>query len=243
MQATGTNAGAGCRCSVIGDLRRIATSSLKGSSSLAELLQQEHVYAIGMPHGLNRELLVLDSKAYHSYFDDDLTYRVEEISDANVAFLGYAVVPAWAEYRIPDDVREFAHLETWIADFSLSIGLDQSSGPIPFKIVAEAWGLRWFVVGGEGNGQPTPRDAFLRSKFQGGLNDCSFEGFGFYTKNHRGNVPEHPMATSPVSDVHMHFRTTTEHKGRPFLAHLDDHVLLKPGGRIYFPQHVSISSS
>ena len=37
--------------------------------------------------------------------------------------------------------------------------------PMPIKLFAEAAGLRWFVVGGEGNLLPNPRESFLRKKF------------------------------------------------------------------------------
>jgi hypothetical protein len=222
-----------CGCGIIGDLRRIATSDLKGSCDLATLLMQPHLYAIGMPEGLDRELLVLNSQAYHSYFDADLKYHVGEIKDARVAFLGYANVSAWIEYRIPADVTNFAQLETFIGSQSANSGFNQDVA-LAFKLVTEAAGLRWFVVGGEGNGLPTPRDSFLRKKFQGGLDDCAIEAFGLYSKHNRGNLPEKPMATSPVSDIHMHFRTT---RGALFVAHLDDNIILKPGGSIFFPAH------
>lgn len=90
------------------------TQKLKGSCQLADLLKQPNLYAIGMPEGLDRELLVLDSKAYHSYFDEDLRYHVEEIQDARVAFLGYAYVTAWTEHKIPAEVTSFAQLENFV---------------------------------------------------------------------------------------------------------------------------------
>ena len=80
--------------------------------------------------------------------------------------------------------------------------------PLPVKLVTEALGLKWFVVGGEGNGVPNGRDSFMRKKFTGGLDDCAIEAFGLYSKHHRGDEADKPMATNPVSFIHMHFRTT-----------------------------------
>ncbi len=228
-----------CRCDIIGDLRWIATSELKGNCDLAALLEQPHLYAIGMPEGLDRELLVLDSKAFHSYFDKDLKYHVEEIKDARVAFLGHANVASWTEHKLPTDVLSFAQLENFIGSQSVSSGFSKDL-PVPFKFVSEAAGLRWFVVGGEGNGLPNPKDSFVRKKFQGGLDDCAIEAFGFYSKHHRGNEPDKPMATNPVSDIHMHFRTT---QGKLFIAHLDDNITLKQGGSIYLPATTALEKS
>ena len=221
-----------CSCSIIGDLRWIATSKLKGSCDLTELLKQPNLYAIGMPEGLDRELLVMDSKAYHSYFDEDLKYHVEEIKDARVAFLGHANVAAWSEHKIPADVVSFAQLENFIGSQSAALGFKDDVA-LPVKVVTEAVGLRWFVVGGLGNGFPNPRDSFLRKKFQGGLDDCAIEAFGLYSKHHRGDEPDKPMATNPVSFIHMHFRTT---QGKLFIGHLDDNITLKQGGSIFLPK-------
>ena len=85
-------------CEIIGDLRWIMTSNLKGSFDLVELLKYPNQYAIGMSEGLDRELLVLDSKAFHSYFDENCNYHVEEIKDARVAFLCHANVSTWTEH-------------------------------------------------------------------------------------------------------------------------------------------------
>ena len=89
-------------------MRRIATANLKGSVELASLLAKPHTYAIGMPDGLNKEILVIDSKAYTSYFDQNLVFHIEEdVKDLSIAFLFHANVPEWKKILIPDNVESF----------------------------------------------------------------------------------------------------------------------------------------
>lgn len=68
-----------------------------------------------MPDGLNKEVLVLDSKAYTGYFDHDLIYHIDEgVKDLEIAFLFHAIVPEWREIEIPSSVESFQDLENFI---------------------------------------------------------------------------------------------------------------------------------
>ena len=221
-----------CDCHIVGDLRWIASSKLKGTEDLAPMLAVPNTYAIGMPDKLNQEILVLNSTAYTSFFDENMAYHVKEgVADLSVAFLVHATVPRWKEIALPGTVVSFQELEEFVGATAKACGLGESG--IPFRLEASAAGLRWFVVGGEGNGLPDPKSSFLRNKFQGGLDDATIEGFGVYSTRHRGDVPEEPMATSPTSNIHLHFRSTDP--VRPFVGHLDEAITLLPGGKVYLP--------
>ena len=59
-------------------------------------MAKPHTFAIGMPDGLNKEVLVIDSKAYTSYFDQNHVFHIDEdVRDLKIAFLFHANVPEW----------------------------------------------------------------------------------------------------------------------------------------------------
>jgi acetolactate decarboxylase len=208
---------------LIGDLRQIGQGALVGTIALKDLTAMPDIYGLGMINGLQGELLVLDGKAYLGQ-----TGRVLSATDLGassmVAFGAFATVPHWDSIPLPDEVRSFKDLAAFIAT-SLSDRKFDPAKPTPFRLTAKAIGLRWFVVGGMGNLQPSPRDSFYRQIVRGGLDDVVLEAYGFHSTAHRG------IYTNPVSDIHMHFRTTDG----TFVAHLDDEIVLQPGGQLLVP--------
>jgi hypothetical protein len=209
------------KVTLVGDLRQIATQELVGRADLATLLAEHpHFYAIGMTEGLRGEVLVLDSIAYYGSFEN-LRYELQEIRAGRVAFLAHASVPLWRRVAVPLTVSTFKELESFIGE--AGAGLSQ---PFPVRLSAKTNGLRWFVVAGEGNGLPNPRESFLRARFLGGLDGCEIDCFGIYSEHHKG------IATSPNSCLHMHFKTSGP---KSFVGHLDDDILLLPGASIDLP--------
>lgn len=214
-------AAAAGQVTLVGDLRHIATHELVGREELATLLAEHpHLYAIGMTEGLRGEVLVLDSVAFYGSFEN-LRYELKEIRAGKVAFLAHASVPSWRPISVPFSVSTFKELEAFIGE--AGTGLNQ---PFPVRFSGKTNGLRWFVVAGEGNGLPNPRESFLRARFLGGLDGCDIECFGIYSQHHKG------IATSPNSCLHMHFKTSG---AQSFVGHLDDDILLLPGASIYLP--------
>ncbi|MEM7777518.1 MAG: acetolactate decarboxylase [Pseudomonadota bacterium] len=208
----------------VGDLRQIAKNELKGSVDLSEIVAKPGAYGIGMLDGLDGELLILDGRAFlgHRTLHANSTLLN---GDSRVAFGAFAFVQSWTAIPIPESVESFETLTAFIAEVLPSYGyrLDEA---VPVRVQAKAVGLRWFIVGGMGNLEPSPRESFVRQIVRGGLDEVEFEAFGIHSQAHRG------IYTSPGSDLHLHFRTKTP---EPFVAHLDDKVILKPGGRLLIP--------
>jgi acetolactate decarboxylase len=211
----------------IGDLRLLKTKELNGKADLRALIDQPHAYGIGMLTGLKGEVFIKDSKAYNGWFDG-LEYRLDEITDENVAFLAYAHVSKWDPVDIPDDVVSFKELEAFIGEAAAVAGFIDEA--VPIRLEAKAKGLRWFIANGEGNGAPDHLESFFRARVLGGLDDVSIDAVGLYSTKHRG------IATNPFSDIHMHFMTKSgTGTGDPFVGHLDDDIMLAPGAVLYLP--------
>jgi acetolactate decarboxylase len=193
----------------------VAASELEGSGPL---------WGIGMPSGLDAEVLVLDSDAHVGRFDG-LTYRSSVEQLPAVAFFVYARVSAWCVVAVPDSVRTFAELEAFVSRAATDHGIDIGR-PFPFRIVAVAHSLRWFVVGGRGDRLPSPQTSFLRERRIGPLSERNIEALGFFVPDERG------IATNPNSSVHMHFVTRD---ADVFVGHIDDDIRLRLGGKLLLP--------
>lgn len=216
---------------LIGDLRLIATSSLSGTIELRSVLEKPNVYGLGMTGPLDGEILIINSVAYKSHFDSARRYHVcEGFCNGDVSFLAHTQVINWKIVQVPVEITTFKSLEEFIELAASIIGFDTSKSVVPFRITACVTALRWFVVGGVGNGQPNPRESFLRARYLGGLDNNEIEGVGIFSKNHHG------IATNLVSNIHLHFITKST-STPTFVGHLDDDVILVPGTvNIYLPE-------
>ncbi|WP_394831465.1 hypothetical protein LVJ94_33625 [Pendulispora rubella] len=208
----------------VGDLRRIATNELNGSVSVGALEGQGPLWGIGMPHGLDREILVLGDRVHLGQYAG-LSYSRSDGPLPPVAFLVYARVARWCSVDIPSNVVSFQDLEAFVPEAAHAAGVDASRA-LPFRIEAKVRVLRWFVVGGAGTGFPDPHASFLRERRLGPLGERTIEALGFHVAGEKG------VLTNPVSHIHVHFVTSDSER---FVAHLDDDLALAPGGRLLFP--------
>jgi hypothetical protein len=209
----------------VGDLRQIATDSLRGTKPLKDILAKPNTYGLGMVQGLDVELLIINSEALLGGYKGS-TYTISRPMEGMVAFGGFAVVPEWRAISIPADVTSFQQLEALVAAEAGRSGRDVKTA-MPFRIEATAAALKWFVVGGMGDLTPSPRESFVRNFKRGALENVRFEAFGFYASDKRG------IYTNPASSIHTHFRTVT---GEPFIGHLDDGLTLQSGGTLFVPK-------
>ena len=203
-----------------GDLGLIATNALDKSLTISAIAghRWSELYGIGMPDGLDQEVLV-DGGTIHTGGFADLVYTAEQPGDLAVDFLAYAFVGRWRTIRVPAQVRSFSELETFVA------GQVPTNTDAVFRLDAEVAHLRWFVVGGMGNGQPDHRSSFARSRILGGFDRRRISAVGFLLPNRLGS------ATSPSAPMHVHFRTTDA--GDLFVGHLDGELALLPGATLY----------
>jgi acetolactate decarboxylase len=209
----------------IGDLRAIASNNLNNQVKFRSLTQKHHLYGLGMPPGLNAEILVLDGKAYFGQFNS-LSYEVKEPDNFDISFMVYAYVPNWTKMEIPNTVQTFSELEQYIPKAAAEQKI-ATSRPFPFRLEAEVSALDWFIVNGMGNGVPNHLGSFLRSRYLGSLDDRKIEALGFYSPSHRG------VLTNPNSNIHIHFKTTDK---KVFVGHINDSVIIKPGSSLLLPK-------
>ncbi|MFS3137136.1 acetolactate decarboxylase [Gluconacetobacter sacchari] len=210
---------------LIGDLREIGSNTLNYEVPLGEVLNVGPVYGLGMFTGLRGELLIMDSDVRLGEFVGARDYRIRSAEPADrVAFLAFGRVTQWKELPIPDRISAFQDLEEFVPEAAASAGVDRTE-PFFFRIRAGVKYLKWFIVDGMGNLLPNPRSSFERARYLGGIDDTEIDALGVYSPGVKG------VFTNAVSHIHLHFRTTA---GDDFVGHVDDEILLKPGGAIYF---------
>ena len=207
-----------------GDLRLIRENKLIPSFPFSKI-KSDDLYGIGMPKGLDRELLITSGDLYESFFDNH-TYSAGIVKeDRAIAFLAYVNVKKWTTIRLSEDITTFAQLERALPELAKSASIN-STVPFPFILHAKIDGLKWYIVDGMGNGKPNHLSSFLRSRYIGGLNDVEIEGVGFYSDKHKG------IMSAPSSSMHIHFRTISKPL---FVGHIDNEMILVKGATLQFP--------
>ena len=209
----------------IGDLRLIRSHELNETLKFSRI-KAEDLYGIGMPEGLNSELLISAGDMFEGKFENhEYSAKKLETEERKMAFLAYANVKKWKSTVIPKNITDFKQLEEVLPVLAKKYGIDADTA-FPFILKAKVRALRWFIVNGMGNGQPDFLSSFLRSRYIGGLEDIEIEGIGFYSTKHKG------ILSAPSSSMHIHFRTLGDIL---FVGHIDNHMVLKERSEILFP--------
>jgi len=208
-----------------GDLRLIAKNGLTEIKPLEAYQLDENFYGIGMPEGLDQEVIVLGGKVYTAEFKD-FNYHTATVSDLNLVFFASAHVPEWQDIKIPSEIKTFGEFQDYLAKVALKHGFDTKKG-FMFRLEAEMDNLKWFIVGGTGNLKPNPLKSFLRQRYLGGIENRTIEALGTYSEDLQG------IASVPTSPMHMHFITIDDDK--LFIGHIDNDFQIGDNATLYLP--------
>jgi len=214
------------RIKSFGDLRLIKKNELNQTMAYSQI-KSKNLFGIGMPKGLNSELLITEGSLYEGKFDKHVySAKKLENEDKDIAFLAYVNVEKWTSVKLPETITSFKEFEEILPILAKKAGINPDV-PFPFILKSQVLGLKWFIVDGMGNGQPNHLSSFLRSRYIGGLDDVEIEGVGFYSKNHKG------ILSAPSTGMHIHFKTIN---GPLFVGHIDNEMTLSKETRILFPK-------
>ena len=207
-----------------GDLRLIRENKLTQSFPYSQI-KSDDLYGIGMPKGLDKELLITSGNLYEGSFDQNKYSAGIVKDDLDIAFLAYVNVRKWKTVVLPEGITTFSHLENALPELAKNAGIN-SDVPFPFILRSKVDGLKWFIVNGMGNGKPDYLSSFLRSRYLGGLDNVEIEGVGFYSEKHKG------IMSAPNSSIHIHFRTISNPL---FVGHIDNEIFFIKGATLQFP--------
>lgn len=210
-----------------GNLKLIATDQLNENRAVAELAEKTHLWGIGMPRGLDHEVLVMDGVIHTSTAKDGDAPTMRTPNDLPVAFLAYANVAKWERIPIPADVVSFDALRAFIRERLVERKKDLSADPgTVVRLVAEVDQMRFFIVGGMGNLMPNPLESFQQQRRIGELKAVHIEAAGVYTESMQGEI------TAPGEALHLHFITRN---AAGLVGHLHNQISLRPGAILLLP--------
>ncbi len=225
-RARGTRGWSG-RVRVYGSLREILHQGRTGATvTLAELLPDSDLYALGALAGLAGEITIIGGRAYLSYAEDARRTRTEVTSrsDAAAALLVAARVTLWRKVVTRNTIR-FEDLDDAIGRLAVSVGLDPEHR-FPFLLEGTFVDLRWHVIDGRRlAGRRSSHAGHLAASIRGHRERASAVLLGFYSLTDQGTF------THRGSHIHLHCVLARE----PAAGHVD-HVTLPPGTIVEFPR-------
>lgn len=210
---------------VWGTLRAMFHEGRTGAAvSLATLLPDPHLFALGALAELAGEVTILAGSAHLAFPDGDgARAEVETRSERAAALLVAARVPAWRSVRTEHAIA-FADLDAAIARLAAEAGLP-ADARVPFLLEGEFTDLRWHVIDGRrlAGGANSPQDHLAASVR---LHRTHARGtlLGFYSPFDQG------VFTQRSARTHIHCVLADP----PATGHVD-HVVVPAGTTVRFP--------
>lgn len=186
---------------------------LSAKADLADFENTEHFYALGAVENLKGEILVVDSKPYVSYVQDN-NLMMSNSYDHKATLLVYASVSEWKSYAIPDHVTTYQELEKHIDEVAAERGIDTDE-PFPLLINGKAKSFDWHVIDWKDGDTEHSHEKHIRSGLYGTKTEREVEILGFYSNSH------HAIFTHHTTNMHLHVKTPDN----TFAGHLDDLTL------------------
>jgi len=182
---------------MMGDL----SAKVKLDTLLNTAQKSKNLYALGAAEDLNGEIIVLDSKLYHSMQDEE-GLVVNSNIDVKASLLVYTQVPKWDEIVISEQIGNISDLEQIILAKAKKSELDTTQ-PIPFLIEGTAASLDWHIINWPDGDTEHSHEKHKTSGLHGTLNNKQSTILGFYSDSHQGVFTHHSTS------LHMHFKRTT----------------------------------
>lgn len=177
-------------------------NDLSAKADLRDYKDTEHFYALGALENLKGEILILDSKPFIGYANDNKV-EISRTMDHNAGLLVYTIVTAWEAYEIPDTVVSYESLEEYIAQIAAANEIDITK-PFPFLIEGKANSVDWHVINWKDGDTEHSHKKHKESGPHGTLNKVSVQILGFYSDSH------HAIFTHHSTNMHLHFKTSDD---------------------------------
>ena len=187
-----------------------ATGNVEGKTQISEIIPQKNLYALGPLENLSGEIMVWNGKVLTSFMENK-TVKVETNPNAKAVFFVWANVEKWREISVPDTVKTYDELETFIAESAEKFNLD-SAAPFPFLMKGKFQTVEWHINDYKPDGTKLTREKHDEFKYKAKTERENLEFLGFYSPSHKGVFTHHTRTT------HIH----ATDKKRSFVGHVDD---------------------
>lgn len=203
---------------------------------VAELLEQEHLFAVGALEGLAGEITILDSVVYATTLtDEDQPLALDGAQAAATMLVGQAV-PHWTRLPIADGVAPDRFDDT-VRDAANGQGLDVST-PFLFVIEGMLTDVRLHVIHGACPVHARMNKLELaaeRRPYELEIETLRGTVVGVYATDAVGKL------THPATSTHAHLIYVDEKTGEQITGHLE-RVGVAPGASLSVPS-ISAESS
>lgn len=192
------------------------------------------VQGLGAVSGLDGEITVLQGKPYVTKVRGS-GFSMDHGSSHFATFAVWARVGAWSEQPVPDEVKGYVDLQTFVRSRAQAAGIDVDK-PFPFQLAGAPAEVKWHINVDLTEGHPVTRELFAKSKANYVLRNEPMDIVGFYSENHPGvfisaYAPAIPAGGSARNAMHIHMVS----KDGKSAGHIDN-LTLAPGMVLRLPR-------
>ena len=195
---------------------------LSAQFNLADLGDQQHLFALGALAELKGEILVMDGQAYISSEEDEKV-KIDSTLNHEATLLVYSEVKEWLAVDIPAAMQSKDDLEAFVEEQAMLNGIN-SDQPFPFRMEGVLRSFDWHVINWPEGDKEHSHEKHISSGPHGTLANTAAEVLGFYSKHH------HAIFTHHTTNMHLHVRTMDGQ----LAGHLDD-LELGEGMKLLLP--------
>lgn len=190
---------------------------------LNDFRNTKHLYALGALENLKGEILILDSKPIISSVQND-QLSFSHSFDHRATLLVYASVKKWSLFNVPDQIKSYTELETFIEKTAIAHGINPEE-PFSFLITGMAKSFDWHVINWPEGDTEHSHEKHIQSGLHGTLSNQQVNILGYYSRHH------HAVFTHHTTNMHMHVLTADN----TLAGHVDDSIP-GPGMTLSLPQ-------
>lgn len=207
---------------IVGEIKNVMRNGqLQASIDLDTIADKTHLYGLGPVEYLKGEIMVYEGKSYKSTVVSDSTMLVEETFAIKAPFFGYANVPEWVEYSLPEHVQTLKQLELYLDETTKS-----ATRPFMFKIKGVVDSASIHIVNlPDGTKVSSHHDAH-QGMVSYPIENEACEIIGFFSTVHQTILTHHDTY------LHLHLMTSDRKK----MGHLDEVTFKKGGMKLYLPK-------
>jgi acetolactate decarboxylase len=169
---------------------------LSAKANLTDLIDIEHLYALGAVSNLKGEILIMDSDVMNASVVDDALV-MDNSYDKEACLLVHASVANWVSVMVPDDVVSKDQLEAFVRSSASANDID-TNAPFPFLLSGHMPSMDWHVINWPEGDDDHSHEKHVASGLHGTIENADAEILGFYSNSH------HAIFTHHTTNMHMH---------------------------------------
>ncbi|MFN3530190.1 MAG: acetolactate decarboxylase [Bacteroidia bacterium] len=207
----------------VGEARKVMMGTdLSAHIALDSLLNKPNLYALGPMDDLQGELLVLNSRLWHSTAIHN-QIELAEIREAKAPFMVYAYVAEWQSHPLAETFKGTQELANLVRKAATAHGIPANE-PFVFRLTGQADELDMHIIMKPAGETTHSHEAHKKAKRHFSYLHTEIEILGFYSEKHEG------VFTHKGERLHMHYMdASTQHMG-----HIDGIATSRPL-QIWFP--------